>query len=265
MSGEFTITELAEILVMIRQKLLRVFAIVLAVWFVSFAFIADPLIMKIKHDLLPKGAELIYRTPLEGFMLKMKISLALGIVAAIPYILYIAYKTLKERTELLKDFEFTKGQAIKYGIASILLFIAGVAYGYLIMLPIFMKFLFHMAQSEGVLSYYTISDFVMFVVKMLLVFGLVFQMPLVMILLVGNGIVKYSTIKYYWRHVIVAIFTIAAIITPPDVLTQMMVAIPMVLFFGISLAVTKVVYRNRIKKEMEELNRSVERVEGVKV
>ena len=250
-SEEFTLTELAEILVMVRKKMLKVFAIVLAVWFISFAFIADPLVLKIKHDLLPKGAELIYRTPLEGFMLKMKISLALGVVAAIPYILYIAYRTLKERIDILKDFEFTRGQLVKYGVASVLLFIAGVAYGYIIMLPIFMKFLFNMAQSEGVLSYYTISDFIMFVVKMLLVFGLVFQMPLIMILLVGNGIVKYSTIKYYWRHVVVAIFTIAAIITPPDVLTQLMVAGPMVTFFAISLAITKVVYRNKIKQEME--------------
>ena len=256
-SGEFTLTELAEILVMIRKKLLKVFAIIVAVWFISFAFIADPLVLKIKHDLLPKGAELIYRTPLEGFMLKMKISLALGIVAAIPYVLYIAYRTLKERTDLLKNFEFTRGQFVKYGVASVLLFIAGVAYGYIIMLPIFMKFLFNMAQSEGVLSYYTISDFIMFVVKMLLVFGIVFQMPLIMILLVGNGIVKYSTVKYYWRHVVVAIFTIAAIITPPDVLTQLMVAGPMVTFFGIGLAITKLVYRNKIKQEMEMEKRAV--------
>ncbi len=248
---EFTLTELAEILVMIRRKLLKVLILVVAVWFISFAFIADPLVLKIKHDLLPEGAELIYRTPLEGFMLKMKISLALGVVAAIPYVLYIAYRTLKERTDLLKNFEFTRGQFVKYGVASVLLFIAGVAYGYIIMLPIFMKFLFSMAQSEGVLSYYTISDFVMFVVKMLLVFGLVFQMPLAMVLLVGNGIVKYSTVKYYWRHVVVAIFTIAAIITPPDVLTQLMVAVPMIIFFGISLAITKLVYRNKIKQEME--------------
>ncbi len=250
--SEFTLTEMAEILVMLRKKLIKIFAIIVAVWFFSFAFVADPLVMKIKHDLLPKGAELIYRTPLEGFMLKMKISLALGFVAAIPYIVYVAYKTLKERTDVLKDFEFTKGQVVKYAIASVFLFITGVAYGYIIMLPVFMKFLFNMAQSEGVLSYYTISDFVMFVVKMLLVFGLVFQMPLIMIFLVGNGLVKYSTIKKYWRHFVVAIFTIAAIITPPDVLTQMMVAIPMVLFFGISLAITKIVYRDKIAKEAKE-------------
>lgn len=248
-SEELTLTEFAEILVMVRHKLLKILAIVIAVWAISFAFIADPLVLKIKHDLLPNGAKLIYRTPLEGFMLKMKISLALGVAAALPYIIYIAYKTLKERTDVLKDFEFTRGKAVKYGIASVTLFVAGVAYGYIVMLPIFLKFLFNMAQSEGVYSYYTISDFVMFVVKMLLVFGLVFQMPIVMILLVGNGIVKYSTIKYYWRHVVVAIFTIAAIVTPPDVLTQMMVALPMILFFGISLAITKIVYRNRIKEE----------------
>jgi len=252
---EFTLTELAEILVMIRKKLIKIFAIVVIVWFISFAFIADPLVMKIKHDLLPKGAELIYRTPLEGFMLKMKISLALGVVAAIPYIIYVSYKTLKDRTDVLKGIEFTRGQIVKYGIASIILFIVGITYGYVIMLPVFMKFLFNMAKSEGVLSYYTISDFVMFVVKMLLVFGIVFQMPIVMIFLVGNGIVKYSTIKKYWRHVVVAIFTIAAIITPPDVLTQMMVAIPMVLFFGISLAITKIVYRNKIKQEVSEIER----------
>jgi len=244
--ADFTASDAAEILLTLRRKLVRIFTVVVIVWALSFTFIANPLIEKIKADMLPKGANLIYTTPLEGWILKLKISLYLGIAAVLPYLIYLMYRTLKERTEILDNINITKGAAVRYGLVSTSLFSLGIAYGYLIMLPLFMKFLYQTAQSQGVLAYYTISEFINFIVLMLVVFGVVFQMPLIMVFLVGNGIVKYSTLTYYRRHIYVGFFVLGAAITPPDVLTQLMVASPMILFFEISLLATRVIHRKHV-------------------
>ncbi|AKG92062.1 Sec-independent protein secretion pathway component TatC [Geoglobus ahangari] len=238
--SEFTAKELAEVLVAIRVRLIRILAIVAVVWAISFLYISDFIIQKIKEDLLPEGANLIYQAPLEGMILKLKISLILGFIVALPYIVVLAYRTLRDRTEFFSNFEISRSQAIIYGIVSVILFAAGVAYGYTLMLPLFLQFLYESAKSQGVLAFYSLAEFINFVVMMLAVFGVIFQMPLFMYILVKNGITSLETFKYYRRHFYVAFFTVAAIVTPPDVFTQLMVGVPMVLFYEISLIVVRV-------------------------
>ncbi len=235
-----TLKELAEILAAIRLKLIKIIVVIGVIWAFSFAFISDIVIIKIKEDLLPKGASLIYQAPLEGLILKLKISLIFGIIAVLPYLIYLSYKTLKTRTELLKSVNISRSNALIYGIIATLLFIGGVSYGYIIMLPIFLRFLFMSAQTQGVLTLYSISEFINFVVLMLSIFGIIFQMPLIMFFLIKNGITSLETFKYYRRYFYVGFFTIGAIITPPDVFTQIMVAVPMLLFFEISIIVVKI-------------------------
>jgi len=239
--SELTLKEIAEILVAVRVKLIRVFAIIAAVWVLSYAFITDSIITKIENDLLPEGAKLITQAPLEALMLKLKISLILGVIAALPYVVYLSYKALKERTELLRNVNFSKSAVFLYGVVAAVLFVSGVVYGYSIMLPIFLRFLYTSAESQGVLAFYSISEFINFVVLMLGIFGVTFEMPLVMYFLVKNGVVDLETFKYYRRHFYVGFFVIGAVITPPDVFTQMMVALPMIAFFEISILVVGVI------------------------
>ncbi len=238
--AELTLKEIAEILAVIRSKLLRIIAIIAIGWFLGFSFIADYIISMIEA-IKPKGAELIYRTPLEGLILKLKISLIIGVALSLPYVIYLIYKTLKERTDLLKDFSIKKSQVFILFVISVILFFIGVAYGYKIMLPIFLQFLYQSAEKQGVLSYYSLANYVSFVALMLCIFGIIFQMPLIMFVLVKNGITSLETFKYYRRHFYVAFFVIAAIITPPDVFTQLMVAVPMVIFYELSLLIVGLV------------------------
>lgn len=239
-AGDITLQDVAEVLANIREKLLRIFILIAIVWGISFATISDYIVEKIKLDLLPEGAEVIYQAPLEVMMLKLKISVILGLIVALPYIIYLTYRILKERTEILSNFEISRSRAIAYSIISIMFFTAGVAYGYMLMLPLFLQFLFESAQSQGVLAMYSLNEFISFVVMMLAVFGLIFQMPLFMYVTVRNGIARLESFTYYRRHFYVAFFTIAAIVTPPDVFTQLMVGVPMILFFEISIVVVKI-------------------------
>jgi sec-independent protein translocase protein TatC len=253
--ADFNASDAAEILLMIRNKFLKLAIIVALTWAISFAFISDYLIESIKYHLLPPDAELIYIYPLEGLILKLKISLYLGFIAGLPYLTHIVYRALKERTELLENISISRKRAFKYGIVAVLLFGLGVAYGYFLMLPVFMKFLYSNAAAQGVKATYSIAEFINFIILMLAVFGAVFQLPLLMIFLVGNDLVKYSTITYYRRHFYVGFFILGAAITPPDVFTQMMVAGPMILFFEISILTIKIIFRNKIKEEKIESSR----------
>ena len=238
--SDFTLKELAEILVAIRVKLIRIFIIIAVAWSVSFFSISNLIIERIKIDLLPEGAEVIYRAPLEGMILKLKISLIIGFLVALPYIVYLVYRTLKDRTEILSNFELSKSQAVIYGTVSAILFVLGITYGYKLMLPIFLQFLYESARSQGVLALYSLSDFINFIVLMLAIFGVIFQMPLFMYILVKNEIASLEVFRFYRRHFYVTFFTVGAVITPPDVFTQLMVGLPMILFFEISILIVRV-------------------------
>jgi len=303
--ADFTASEVAEILLALRRRIIKIIAIIAVVWAITFAAVADPLLVKIIEDLYPEdlanaqnanleelakvteelkritetlenylnnpnneslrenasqalkdlsklslrvSANPIYTKPLEGLILKLKISLLFGVVAALPYMLYLAYQTLKYRTEVLKNVSISKIQLIKYIVASIVLFSLGTLYGYFI-LKFFLEFLYRSAVSQGVYPLYTVSEFINFVVLMLVIFGLIFQMPLIMLFLVSNGLVNFSTFAYYRRHFYVVFFILGAVITPPDVFTQAIVALPMIVFFEVSMIFIRIIHRNKIKKQ----------------
>ncbi len=198
------------------------------------AIAASKQLVRIAMDLTTSP---ILISPLEGLLLNLKLSLAVGIAAALPYIILIAYRALKARG-VIGDVKVSRTSLFRYAVASLVLFCLGVVYGYN-MMKLFIKFLYLTAVSQGAVPLYSLSEFVNFVVLMLVLFGFVFQLPIIMFFLVKNNIVKYETLKYYRRHIYVAFFVIGAITTPPDVFTQIMVAVPMVVFFEVSLLFVK--------------------------
>jgi sec-independent protein translocase protein TatC len=98
---------------------------------------------------------------------------------------------------------------------------------------------------------YSLAEFINFIILLLAVFGVVFQMPLIMIFLVGNDLIDYRTITYYRRHFYIGFFIIGAAITPPDVFTQLMVAGPMILFFEVSIIAIRIIFRSKIKMKRD--------------
>ncbi len=177
----------------------------------------------------------ILQSPLEGLMLNLKLSMAVGAAATLPYIGRIAYGVLKTRGVVS---ELRRSALLKYAAVAAMLFCVGVVYGYH-MMKFFLRFLYSLAAAQGVVPLYSLSEFVGFIFLMLVLFGFVFELPVLMFFLVKNGFVKYETLRYYRRHIYVAFFVIGAVFTPPDVFTQLMVAIPLVVFFEISMLVIK--------------------------
>lgn len=226
--------ELGYLIAALKKKILLILGVVFAGFFVSFQFL-DPVLLKIQQDLLPEGATLIYISPVEVIMLKVKLALLIGVVLAAPVAGHYAYKSLKMRLRIRNSMK--KSHTIILLLSAISLFILGVSYSYFLMLPLILTYLYYMSSSAGVVATYSIYEFISFVSVITLILGISFELPIVLVFAVHSGLVRINTLREYRRYVIVAIFIIAAVFTPPDVVSQLTVAIPLVTFYELSILI----------------------------
>lgn len=243
------IENLSLILLALRKKLIIIASVLFLGIIVSFQF-TGPIITRMKNDLLPEGAKLVYVSPLEVMMLELKISIILGLLITLPLIAFYIYRIISNRYSVRIPITVGKGQFIFLSLAVIVMFLLGALYAYYLMLPIFLKFLYMDAAESGVTATYSIFSFISFIATTVAIFGLVFELPIVLTFLTRNGFVQYKTLTTYRKHIYVLIMFIAAIVTPgTDIFSQMMVAVPMVIFFEISLIVARILgVKNKISK-----------------
>ncbi|WP_410507065.1 Sec-independent protein translocase TatC [Methanosarcina hadiensis] len=249
------IENLSAILVTLRNKLLVIAAVLLTGIVVSFQF-TGPLIERMKIDLLPEGAKLVYVSPLEVMMLQLKLSIIIGLLFTLPIIAFYVYRAISRRYSIKIPVSIGKGQFFFLGIAVVIMFALGVAYSYFLMLPLFLKFLYIDAESSGVTATYSIFKFISFIATTTAIFGLVFELPIVLTFLTRNGFVQYKTLVTYRKHIYVLAMFVAALVTPgADVFSQMMVAVPMVIFFEISMIIVRIIgVKNKVSKPDSSLS-----------
>jgi sec-independent protein translocase protein TatC len=238
--------DISVVIVSLRKKLALLFSVFFVLFMVSFQF-AGSIISTIKDDLLPEGAKLVYVSPLEIMLLKMKIALFVGLFCLLPFLLYFAVKTLLKRK--LVTIKIRKGPVAIVSFFALLSFLAGASYAYFIMLPLFIDYLYLNAAASGVTATYSIFSFISFAVQATLIFGLVFETPLILTLLTRYDIVQYETLVTYRKHIYVVCLIVGAVITPPDIISQMMVGVPLVVFFELSLVIVKIMGAGKGKKK----------------
>jgi len=241
------IENLSLILLALRKKLIIIASVLFMGIIVSFQF-TGPIITRMKNDLLPEGAKLVYVSPLEVMMLELKLSIIIGLLITLPILAFYIYRTISKRYSVRIPITIGKGQFIFLSLAVIIMFVLGAAYAYFLMLPMFLKFLYLDAAESGVTATYSIFKFISFIATTVAIFGLVFELPIVLTFLTRNGLIQYRTLVTYRKHIYVLIMFIAAFITPgTDIFSQMMVAVPMVIFFEISLIVARILgVKNKI-------------------
>lgn len=234
------IENLSLILRTLRNKLLVISGVFIAGMIISFQF-TSPLIERMKVDLLPEGAKLVYVSPLEVMMLELKLSIIIGALITLPAIAFYVYRAISKRYSIKVPISIGKGQFIFLSLAVIVMFVIGSAYSYFFMLPLFLKFLYIDAADSGVTATYSVFNFISFIATTTAIFGLVFEFPIVLTFLTRNGFVKYSTLVTYRKHIYVIIMFVAGVVTPgTDVFSELMVAIPMLIFFEISMLIVKI-------------------------
>ncbi|WNY27008.1 twin-arginine translocase subunit TatC [Methanolapillus ohkumae] len=191
------------------------------------------------------GPMVVYTKPLEVPLLKLKMSIIIAVICTLPILFYLGGKEVYKRVDVKK---YNVREKIPFKLRWILLiaiiifisFILGAAYSYFFMAPLFIQFLYLSAASAGAQATYSIYDFVSFIAMLTLIFGLIFEFPVVILILNRLGLIQKRMLKKYRKHVYVVLFIIAAVITPPDIISQIVVAIPMVFFYELSIFVVKI-------------------------
>ncbi len=182
---------------------------------------------------------LVFINPTEAFFVIVKLTLLVGVVAAMPFILYQVWKYVGVA---LKKNE--RKYLIFFGPISYILFLIGAGFAFKGVLPLGIRFLLSFSK-DNISPMITLNAYVGFLTKMITAFGLMFELPLVVLLLSKLGIVTPEAMKKGRRYAIVIIFIVAAVLTPPDVVSQIMLAIPILLLYEISVLICKSVTKKR--------------------
>ncbi|WP_049937589.1 twin-arginine translocase subunit TatC [Haloplanus natans] len=188
--------------------------------------------------------EIIAQTPFDVILLQAKIGLVAGILLGLPVFIYFSRDALRERGAWPSS-PVSRWKLALGGLLAAGLFVAGLAYGYLVFFPVMFAFLANNALSAGFTPTYSIVLWAQFIFLLTLSFGLAAQLPLAMSGLAYAEIVPYETFRDRWRYAVVAMVALGALFTPPDPFTQIMWAVPMIVLYGFSLYLTKLVVTAR--------------------
>ncbi len=195
-------------------------------------------ILNISQNINTYKPSIIYLTPLEVLMLEFKMSLIFGIIIASPLIIYYAYKGLRGR--FTKIIPFKKSLVIFIILVAAVLFLLGAGYSYFVMLPFFLSYIYQDAMSLGVNATFSIYEFIYFIVLTTLILGFAFELPLIMTMLVHAGVTTRQTLTYYRKHAYIILLVVAAWVTPdPTMFSQVMMMLPFVILYEVSLIVLR--------------------------
>ena len=224
-------------LVELRNRLIRILLAVGLVFLCLFpwakdlyALLAQPLLAT-----LPKGGQMIATDVVGVFMVPMKVALMVAFLVALPYILYQVWAFVAPGL-----YAHEKRLALPLVLASVVLFFVGMAFAYFVVFPAVFGFMAKMAP-EGVAWMTDIEKYLSFVMGTFIAFGVTFEVPVVVIVLVRMRIVELATLVSWRPYVIVGAFVIGAIFTPPDVVSQLMLAIPLCLLYELGMLLARFV------------------------
>jgi len=188
--------------------------------------------------------DIIAVTPFDVILLQAKIGIFVGILLAVPVLLYRSREALRAR-DLLPDTPVNRRGVAAIAGCSLALFVSGLAYGVLFFFPFMFEFLAGNAVSAGIEPRYSIVEWTQFIAFLSLSFGLAAQLPLAMGALAYAEIVPYESFRDKWRYAVVGIFAFGAVFSPPDPFTQIMWAAPLIGLYGASLSLTRLVTATR--------------------
>jgi len=195
-----------------------------------FEILARPL-MKI----MPAGGSLIFTSVAEAFFTYMKIGFIAGVILASPFILYQIWAFIAPGL-----YRHEKGYIVPFVLGGSLFFTLGVLFGYFIAIPVGFRFLLGYA-TDFIKPMPSMKEYLTFTVKFLLAFGLVFEFPVVLVLLARIGIVDAKMLAKQRRYAILLVFILAAVVTPsPDLLSQVLTAIPLIALYELSILLSRI-------------------------
>ncbi|MDP1594896.1 MAG: twin-arginine translocase subunit TatC [Gallionella sp.] len=220
-------------LIELRTRLLHSVIVLLLIFVCLFpwaadlyALLAQPLLAK-----LPKGGQMIATDVITPFIVPLKVALMTAFLIALPYLLYQVWRFVAPGL-----YEHEKRLIVPLIAASVILFFCGMAFAYFVVFPVVFGFITASAPV-GVAVMTDIDKYLSFVLSMFMAFGITFQVPVAVVVLVRMGMVSIAKLREIRPYVVVGAFVIGAIFTPPDVVSQFMLAVPLWLLYEAGIVV----------------------------
>lgn len=227
------IEELRKRLIIMLLTMLVAFLVCFAYWEILLGVMIAPLENALKQ--IPDGGSVIFTDLTEPLFTAIKVSFFAAFIFSLPVIfwqmwLFIAPGLYQHEKRLVIPFVFFAST----------MFVAGAAFAYFVVFPLGFYYLIQFG-STLYQALPKIGEYIGFFTKLMLAFGITFELPVVTFFLAKMGLVTDQSLKAFFRYAIVIIFTLAAILTPPDVLSQILMALPLILLYGVSILIAKVV------------------------
>lgn len=236
---------LIEHLIELRSRLVKAVVVILVIFLGLYAFandiysfVAEPLMA-----LLPEGSQMIATEVASPFLAPFKLTLVVAIFIAVPFILHQAWAFVAPG---LYDNE--KAFAIPILVSSVVLFYAGAAFAYYVVFPLLFAF-FTQTGPENVAVMTDINQYLNFVLKLFFAFGVAFEIPIATFLLILSGATTVESLSQKRPYIILGCFIVGMLLTPPDVISQSLLAIPMYLLYEVGLLFGRLVRKRQASEQ----------------
>ncbi len=235
-------------LIELRDRLIRAIVSILVVFLALvnwsrdiYSLLAAPMLAA-----LPQGGHMIATDVAGAFLVPMKVTLMVAFLIALPYVLYQIWSFVAPGL-----YSHEKRLALPLLVASVFLFFVGMAFAYFVVFPTVFGFVNRFAP-EGVAVMTDIDKYLSFVLSTFLAFGVTFEVPVIVIVLVTVGIVSVEKLREIRPYVIVGAFVVGAIFTPPDVLSQFLLAVPLWLLYELGILLAAMLVRSSAERTSAE-------------
>lgn len=228
----------------LRRRLFWIVLVFVAATVVCFLFIQKFVDLALA---MSPGFSFVYLSPSELVTSYMKLSIVLGLVFSSPFILWQVWAFIQPGLT-----EEEGKSALSAIVAGFVFFLIGALFCFFVMLPITLQFFYNFNGSKEIAASISFNNYMNFVLGMLVAFGLIFEMPVLSFLLSRLGLLKPQILVSARKYAILLVFVVAAVITPPDIVSQLMTAVPMLGLYELSILVSRAAYRARKPEEDEE-------------
>lgn len=234
-------------LVEMRDRLLRAMVAIVVIFVCLFPWAQDlyALLAKPLLAALPQGGQMIATEVTTPFFVPVKVTLMAAFLLAMPWVFYQAWAFVAPGL-----YQHEKRIGVPLVVASVILFLLGMAFAYFLVFPVVFGFIVGVAP-EGVAVMTDIGKYLDFVMTLFMAFGITFEVPVAVVLLVKMGMVSVAKLREIRPYVVVGAFVIGAIFTPPDVISQFMLAMPLWVLYELGIIVASMISKRGLEAESD--------------
>ncbi len=227
----------------LRKRLIFCLFIFLFFSIVSFFFV-DKIIISLKKPLTPYGITLNYFKPYEKFSIYIKLSLFSGIILSLPFFLIQLFSFI---LPALKKEE--KKITLSFSLLSILTFFIGIIFSYFVIFPVALNFLINFSKNDSINMLWGFSSYFDLLISISLSTIIVFQLPIVLLILLKLNIISISSLSKARKYIIILIAFLSALFSPPDILSMFLIGIPLYLLFEVTFILARIFIKSNPRKE----------------